>query len=203
MRARRSFTGQPVKLQHPATAYARPVTPNVSYALLDAAIIAGRGEEPAVVAGSRVWTHARLLEEVAALGGVLRHLGIGVAVPCVVDLDDDLDAVVAALAIARLGGLVTTEDDPAAPVVLTGVDSALPGDGRVRLVHGPPGSPVPEPDLDWVVMIRAGRTDPAGCEVLTLEAAYSPERTVAEQIAVVDGLVAPYDAAELRRLLQA
>ena len=179
------------------------MTPNVSYALLDAVIIAGRGEEPVVVAGSRTWSHARLLEEVAALGGVLRHLGIGVAVPCVVDLDDDLDAVVAALAVARLGGVVTTEDDASAPVVLTGVDSPLDGDGRVRLVHGPPGSPVPEPDLDWVVMIRAGRTDPAGCEVLTPDTSYSPERTVAEQIAVLDGLATPYDATELRRLLQA
>ncbi len=179
------------------------MTPNVSYALLDAAIIAGRGEEPVVVAGRREWTHARLLEEVAALGGVLRHLGIGVAVPCVVALDDDLDAVVAALAIARLGGVVTTGDDPSAPVVLVGADSSLPSEGRVRVVHGPPGNAVEEPDLDWVVMIRAGRTDPAGCEVLAPEAAYSPERSVAEQIAVLDGLATPYDAAELRRLLQA
>ena len=183
------------------------MTPNVSYALLDAAIIAGRGEEPAVTSGERVWSHARLLEEVAALGGVLRHLGVRVGVPCVIDLGSgpvkDLDAVVAALATARLGGVVTTEDDAAAPAVLVDAGSSLPADGRARLVRGEPGSAVAEPDLDWVVMIRAGRTDPAGCEVLTPEAAYSSERSVAEQIAVLDGLSAPYDAAELRRLLQA
>jgi hypothetical protein len=182
------------------------MTPNVCYALLDAAIIAGRGEEPVVVAGQRVWSHARLLEEVAALGGVLRHLGIGVGVPCVVDLDSgpvgDLDAVVSALATARLGGVVTTENEVGAPVVVAD-SSSPPRDAQSRLVRGEPGSPVPEPDLDWVVMIRAGRTDPAGCEVLEPDAPYSRDRTVAEQIAVLEGAPAPYDAAELRRLLQA
>ena len=55
-------------------------------------MIAGRGEEPLVEAEGRTWSHARVLEEVAALGGVLRHLGIGRGVPCVVDLEADLDA---------------------------------------------------------------------------------------------------------------
>ena len=56
---------------------------NVSYALLDAPVIAGHGEDPAI----GTMTHARLLEEVAALGGVLHHLGIGPGVPLVVDPD--------------------------------------------------------------------------------------------------------------------
>ena len=182
------------------------MTPNVCYALLDAAIIGGRGEEPVVVAGTRVWSHARLLEEVAALGGVLRHLGVGVAVRCVVDLEpgaaSDLDAVVSALAIARLGGVVTTQPDASAPVVVTAASSPAP-EGQQRLVRGEPGTPVPEPDLDWVVMIRAGRTDPAACEVLTPGAPYSPDRTVAEEMAVVEGHPTPYDVADLRRMLQA
>ena len=42
-----------------------------------------------------------------------------------------------------------------------------------------------EPDLEWGVMMRAGRTDPAACEVLDPGAAYSPERSVAEQIEVL------------------
>ena len=50
----------------------RVMTTNVSFALLDAAVIAGRGEDPVV----GEMTHARLLEEVAALGGVLHHLGV-------------------------------------------------------------------------------------------------------------------------------
>lgn len=171
------------------------MTTNVSYALLDAPVIHGLGEEP-VIQGM---THARLLEEVAALGGVLHHLGVTVAVPVVVDLEPDLEAVVAALATARIGGVVTTEDHPDAPVVVTSPGSQIPAEGRVRLVHG---TDVGEPDLDWTLMIRAGRTDPAACEVLEPGAAYSTGRTVAEQVAVLADTVAPYDVAELRRLLQ-
>jgi hypothetical protein len=170
------------------------MTPNVCFALLDAAVIGGRGEEPVV---DRM-THARLLEEAAALGGVLKHLGAGVGLPVVVDLEDDLDAVVAALASARIGAVVTTRDDPAAPVVLTSKASAGPS-GRTRLVRG---EDVREPDLEWGVMMRAGRTDPAACEVLEPVSSYSPERSVAEQIEVLAQSSPPYDAGELRGLLQ-
>jgi hypothetical protein len=167
---------------------------NVSFELLDAAVIAGRGEDP--VFGTR--THARLLEEVAAIGGVLRHLGVTLGVPVVIDLEDDEDAVVAALATARIGGVVTTSDDPVAPVVVASSGSSLPTDGRARLVRG---GDVTEPDLDWNVMLRAGRTDPAATEVLDPGAPYSPERSVAEQIDLLAGTSAPYDASELRGLL--
>ena len=175
---------------------------NVSFALLDAAIIAGRGDDPAV----GPMTHARLLEEVAAIGGVLHHLGVGPGVPVLVALEQgagDLDAVVAALATARVGGVVRTTDHPDVPVVVMSEGAEVPGDprggDRLRLVRG---AVVSEPDLDWDVMLRAGRTDPAACEVLPAEAAYSPERSVAEQIGVLDGLRSPYDAAELRAVLQ-
>jgi hypothetical protein len=167
---------------------------NVSFALLDAPVIAGRGEDPVV----GTMTHARLLEERAALGGVLHHLGVGRGVPVVIDLADDLDASVAALATARLGGVVTVEDSPSAPVVVVSAGSALSADGRLRLVRG---EAVTEPDLDWRVMIRAGRTDPAACEVLDPGAAYSPTRTVAEQIALLGTSSAPYQPAVLRGLL--
>jgi hypothetical protein len=61
---------------------------------------------------------------------------------------------------------------------------------------------VREPDLEWEVMLRAGRTDPAACVVLEPHAPYSTERSVAEQIDVLAGLVPPYDADELRAVLQ-
>jgi acyl-CoA synthetase (AMP-forming)/AMP-acid ligase II len=173
----------------------RSVTTNVSFVLLDDAVIGGRGDDLVVPA----MTHARLLEEVAALGGVLHHLGVGVGVPVVIDLESDLDAVVAALAAARLGGVVTTRDDPAAPVVVASAASEVPGDGRNRILRG---DDVAEPDLEWAAMIRAGRTDPAAVEVLDPGSAYSPERSVAEQIEALRGSVPPYDAAQLRRLLQ-
>ena len=170
------------------------MTTNVSFALLDAAVIDGRGDEPVV----GPMTHARLLEEVAAIGGVLSHLGAGPGVPVVIELLDDHDAVAAALAVARVGGVVTTEDTPDAPVVLVCQGSAVPA-GRQRIVRG---DAVQEPDLEWSLMIRAGRTDPARCEELAAGAAYSSTRSVAEQIEVLAALQAPYDAAELRRLLQ-
>lgn len=167
---------------------------NVSFALLDAAVIAGRGEDPVV----GTMSHARLLEESAALGGVLRHLGVAAGVPVVVDLADDLDAVVAAVAAARIGGVVTTVADAAAPVALVSEGSIVPAEGRLRVVRG---EAVTEPDLDWAVMLRAGRTDPAACEVLAPEAPYSPERSVAEQMDLLGATTAPYEVGELRRLL--
>jgi acyl-CoA synthetase (AMP-forming)/AMP-acid ligase II len=172
------------------------MTTNVSFVLLDAAVISGRGEEPVVAGGM---THARLLEEVAAVGGVLRHLGVGRGVPVVIDLEPDLEAVVAALATARLGGVVTTADDPDSPVLVVSARSTLAAAGRPRLVSG---SQVAEPDLEWNLMLRAGRTDPAACERVDPGSAYSPARSVAEQIDLLATTRAPYQLADLRALLQ-
>src|ERR1700712_4435805 len=105
------------------------MTPNVSFALLDAAVIAGRADAPVV----GTMTHARLLEEAAALGGVVWHPGARPGLPVVIDLDSDLDAVVAALATARIGGIVTTQDHPDAPVALVSAGSPVPAAGRVRI----------------------------------------------------------------------
>lgn len=171
------------------------MTSNVSFALLDSAVIAGRGEDP--VAGQM--THARLLEESAALGGVLWHLGVRRGIPIVIDLASDLDAVVAALAAARIGGVVTTRDHPDAPVAVVSAGSTVPAAGRVRIVRG---EDVAEPDLKWEVMMRAGRTDPAGAEMLDPGSAYSLERSVADQVEVLRGCDPPYAEAGLRRLLQ-
>ena len=63
------------------------------------------------------------------------------------------------------------------------------------------GDDVADPDLEWDAMIRAGRTDPAGAEELPPGAAYSPERSAEEQIAVLTSARAPYAAAELRQVL--
>ncbi len=174
-------------------------TTNVSFAFLDAPVIAGRGDDPVV----GEMTHARLLEEAAALGGVLHHLGVGPGHPVVIDFEpgakSDMDAVVAALAAARIGGVVTTRDDNQAPVVVASSGSEVPALGRNRIVRG---EDVREPDLEWDAMIRAGRTDPAACEVLEPGSAYSMERSVAEQIALLAESAPPYSPAELRSLLQ-
>lgn len=172
------------------------MTSNVSFALLDTAVVHGRGEQPVV----GTMTHARLLEEVAAMSGVLIHLGVEVGVPVPIDLETDLDAVVAALAVARIGGVVTTSDHPDARVLIASTGSALPVAGRVRVLRG---EDVTQPDLEWNLMLRAGRTDPAAVAVLDPGSAYSLERSVAEQTQVLTRSPAPHTASELRRLLQA
>lgn len=173
--------------------------PNVSFDVLDRPVIEGRAEAPVLLDGDRAWSHARLLEEVAAMGGVLRHLGAqaGTRVRLALGADHDLEAVVAALATARLGAVVATEGS--APVVVASEGSDVEAE-QVRLVRG---EGVVEPDLDWTVMLRAGRTDPAPCEVLTATAAYSPERTVGEQLDVLAAHPAPHQVGDLRALLQA
>ncbi|MCW2817955.1 MAG: propionyl-CoA synthetase [Marmoricola sp.] len=192
---------------------------NVTFTLLDRAVVTGRADEP-VLPG---WTHARLLEEVAALGGVLHHLGVSPGVPVRVDLEAEADAVVAALATARIGGVVhaaaaspaaTGEQVGPAPVVLASAGSASADGpapaGVVRLVRhardsgqgaGPAGGQDPEQDLEWGAMIRAGRTDPAACLLVGADAAYAPGRTVAEVLADLRTSPPPYAAGELRRLL--
>jgi len=177
---------------------ASPQHGNVTYALLDAAVIAGRADEPVVVGQ---WTHARLLEEVAALGGVLTHLGVGPGSPVVIDLADDTDAVVAALATARVGGVVTTREDPTAPVTFVSAPVSPAAPGQRRLVRPAAGEEAREPDLDWAVMLRAGRTDPAACVVLDPGATYSPGRSIAEQVAILASSPAPYTPEGLRHLL--
>lgn len=172
---------------------------NACFALLDRAVIEGRADEP-VVPGT---SHARLLEEVAALAGVLRHLGVvaGARVTVALPHDDhhDLHAVTAALAVARLGGVVLDADDAAAVVQLVSVEAPLPARDRPRLVLGPE---VHEPDLDWRVLLRAGRTDPAGAAVVPVGSPYSPTRTVGEQVELLREGAAPWAAEELRALLQ-
>lgn len=173
--------------------------PNVSFHVLDLPVIEGRAEEPVLLDGDRAWSHARLLEEVAAMSGVLRHLGVQPGTPVRLALvgEHDLESVVAALATARLGGVVTTEGS--APVVVASEGSDVVAE-QVRLVRG---EGVAEPDLDWTVMLRAGRTDPAPVEVLTATAAYSPDRTVDDQLVVLAGHPAPHAVGDLRALLQA
>lgn len=183
--------------------------PNVSFAVLDHPVISGRAEEPFVVAAGRSWTHARLLEEVGALAGVLRHLGVVPGERVLLDLADehDLEAVLAALAAARLGGVVTTSGESAVVVCSHG-SPAVPTGEAPRLVRAlDPAQPVVEPDLDWAVMLRAGRTDPAPAAVLDAASPYSGERDVTTQSRLVGEARAaddpPFAVRELRTLLQA
>ncbi|MDQ3628586.1 MAG: propionyl-CoA synthetase [Actinomycetota bacterium] len=86
-------------------------TLNTCYNALDRHVVAGRGEQPAVIYDSPVTgqvhtlTYARLLEDVAAFAGALRQLGVGKGDRVVIYLPMIPQAVVAMLACARLGAV--------------------------------------------------------------------------------------------------
>ncbi len=133
--------------------------------LLDRHVVAGHADREALRDGARTWSYARLLEEVAAFGGVLRHCGVVAGDRVGVALPDSGEAVVAVLACGRLGA----EHDlgsATAKVVVTA--SSEPGvltaaEAEVVLVKQVPGAEVElvaEHHHDWEVVMRAGRTDP-------------------------------------------
>lgn len=156
-------------------------TLNLCFNALDRHVVRGWADEVALrvdryTADRTEHTFARLLEEVAAFGGVLRAFGVGPGERVLSRLPMGLHGLVVALAAARLGAVhVGSEryDDPAAPlathrpavVLADGSDSLLAealgasgGSTRAAVWTGdlPDGQ-----ELQWDVVLRAGRTDPA------------------------------------------
>jgi hypothetical protein len=129
----------------------RPDTLNVCFNALDRHVVHGRADDVALT-DEWPWTYARLLEEVAAFGGVLRAFGVGLGDTVVARLPEGRDGLVALLASMRLGALHALEEPEgdAATVTVAGV--------VIRRGADPASD-----DLDWDVLLRAGRTDPAPC----------------------------------------
>ncbi len=123
----------------------RPDTLNLCFNALDRHVVHGRADVVAL-AGERPMTYARLLEEVAAFGGVLRAFGVGLGDEVRTGLTGR-DGLVVLLATLRLGAVLVLDDTSAV---------ALPGGAVVR--RDASGD-----ELDWDVLLRAGRTDPAPC----------------------------------------
>jgi non-ribosomal peptide synthetase component F len=163
---------------------------NVCFRFLDTAVIEGRADELAC----DDLKFATLLEQVASLAGALRHLGVESNTRVPVLVDDDLDAVVASLAVARLGGVITDDPDHEGPIAICSVERRT--NTTVRMSRG-----ATEPDVDWTMMLRAGRSDPAAVELVVDEARFSLAHTVAEMNALLDALSTPLTAAELRAVL--
>jgi propionyl-CoA synthetase len=138
--------------------------------LLDARVVGGHAEDEALRDAEAGWTYARLLEDVAAFGGVLRHCGVVDGDRVVVALPDCAEAVVAVLAAARIGAEPALGAPPdSGKVVVTAsteVDVLTAAAAEVVLVKQRPASPWQLRDgldYDWDVVLRAGRTDPAPC----------------------------------------
>jgi hypothetical protein len=191
-------------------------TLNLCYNALDRHVVRGLADEIAVridrlTAGRSEQTFARLLEEVAAFGGVLRAFGVGPGERVLSRLPIGLPGLVAALATARVGAvhvLVEPYVDPAASlaahrpavVLAEGSDAslaeALAGMTSPSAVvwRGPPPD---GHDLEWDVLLRAGRTDPAPvAEVpVTADAFVVEDRTLTVgQVLEDDGTAWPLDA---------
>lgn len=129
-----------------------PGTLNACYVALDLPVIRGRADEVALVLDGTDHTFARLLTEVAACAGVLRAFGVEVGDEVALGRLPAETAVVAALAVARVGGVASYDESgsPDAKVRLTATDA-----GVVLVAGGD--------EVAWDVAMRAGRTDPAGC----------------------------------------
>ncbi|HEX8495804.1 MAG TPA: AMP-binding protein, partial [Actinomycetales bacterium] len=84
---------------------------NTCYNALDRHVIAGRGEQPALVFDSpvtgtqRTYSYAQLLDQVARFAGVLRALGVGKGDRVVIYLPMVPEAVIAMLGCARIGAV--------------------------------------------------------------------------------------------------
>jgi acyl-coenzyme A synthetase/AMP-(fatty) acid ligase len=129
-----------------------PGTLNACYVALDLPVIRGRADEVALVLDGTDRTFARLLTEVAACGGVLRAFGVEVGDEVALGPLPGETAVVAALAVARVGGVASYDESPSpsAKVRLASTEA-----GVVLVAGGD--------EVAWDVAMRAGRTDPAGC----------------------------------------
>ena len=138
--------------------------------LLDAHVVGGHADHEALLDGTTAWTYARLLEDVAAFGGVLRHCGIAPGDRVVVALPDCAEAVVTVLAAGRIGAepalASTTSGEKVLVTAGTEVDALRTASADVVLVKQRPDAPWElreGRDYDWDVVMRAGRTDPAPC----------------------------------------
>ncbi len=191
-------------------------TLNACYNALDRHVIRGRAEDVALTLDARSWTYAELLTHVGAFAGVLRAFGTGVGDTVALGPVPAFEAAVVTLAVARLGAVVEHTADLApyvatARVLVAGTDPSLDtGDVPVVTVDD-------STELSWAMVMRAGRTDPAGCAdvpgdavlarvgdaeltVLAALGAEEPPAPAGTSVLVVGGLsLWSYDAAEESR----
>lgn len=163
--------------RRPSTDGADPGTLNPVFALLDLAVVRGRGDDPVLLDGSRPISHATLLEEVAGLGGVLRGLGVEPGTPVACRLDPDRRGVTTLLALARLGAVL---DDGAELVV----------------------SPAGVADVGWDLVRPAGRADPAPAAELAPDSPWTARRTSRDLAHDLSAVSTPSPVADLAAVLR-
>ncbi|WP_107771670.1 AMP-binding protein [Nocardioides sediminis] len=144
-------------------------TLNACYNALDRHVIRGGADDVALTLDASTWTYAELLAEVGALAGVLRAFGTAVGDTVAVGILPVLEGLVVTLAAARVGAVVEHTDDLAAHVATARVLVA-PTDPGLDTGDVPVVTVDDSTELSWSMVMRAGRTDPAGCADVTGDA---------------------------------
>lgn len=112
------------------------------FRVLDAHVIDGLADDPAIADDRGPMSYAELLHESASIAGALLNLGLGTQTPVQIDLPAGRERAVMVLACARIG--------------------AVPQDAAEhRLAGDPPILHTPDTEVPWDLLIRAGRVDPA------------------------------------------
>lgn len=139
---------------------------NLCFDALDLSIIRGYADEPAVQ-GERSLTRAQLLEQVGALAGLFRGVGVEPGTVVVAAVEDPFTELLALLATARLGATFVEwapgrlgEHQPHVVLADRELDYTEHAPGTVVL-HGVEARD-PMRDVPWEMAMKAGRSDPAG-----------------------------------------
>jgi hypothetical protein len=149
-----------------------PGTLNACFNALDRHVVRGKAEAFAVELDGRAWTYADLLAEVGAFAGALRAFGVGPGEGVLVGPLPGHHEVVASLAVARLGAVrwyAEASADAVSPVLeeAGALVAVLPTKIDVDLGELPLITVDDSTELSWTTVMRAGRTDPAGCAGVT------------------------------------
>jgi propionyl-CoA synthetase len=148
-------------------------TLNLCYNAVDLPVVRGFASAPALRDGDEELSFEVLLEQVAALAGAMRALGIGPESVVGVLLDDPTDRILMLLACLRLGAVHVELVEPAGDIDrhrphLVATSRPLAYADHVPAASLVRGIPTEDDhrDLDWEIAARAGRTDPAPCAAL-------------------------------------
>lgn len=139
---------------------------NICFDALDLFVIRGLADEPAVL-GDRDLTRAQLLEEVGALAGLLRGVGVEAGSVVLAAVEDSFTELLALLATARLGATFVewrpgrlAEHRPQVVLADRELDYSEHAPGTVLLRGVEPSDELR--DVPWEMAMQAGRSDPAG-----------------------------------------
>ena len=150
-------------------------TLNLCYNAVDLHVVKGLANEPAVLDGEQPVSFAVLLEQIAALAGAMRALGVEPESVVGVLLDDPSDRLLMLLACLRLGAVHVELSEVSPGIEIDRHQPHLVATSRplVYADHAPAACLVrgiasedDSRDLDWDIAVKAGRTDPAPCAAL-------------------------------------